>query len=170
MRSDNGLEFHLPEFYSDKGIVHQRSYVETPQQNGLVERKHKHLLQVARVLRFQFGLPMKYKSDCILTVTYLVNRVPTPLLQNRTPYVLLFNTKPSYLHLKVFGYLAYATTLAQGRRKFDPRSRRCVFLSYPFGFKGYKLLDLETNSSFISRDVVFYEHIFPFLHPTTPPD
>ena len=70
IRSDNGLEFQdtaALQFYKDKGIIHQNSCVETPQQNGIVERKHKHLLEVARALMIQSGLPLKYWGDSVLT-------------------------------------------------------------------------------------------------------
>lgn len=64
IRSDNGPEFTLKIFYLDKGIIHQSSCVSTPQQNGVAERKHRHLLNIARALLFQANLPKKNLGRC----------------------------------------------------------------------------------------------------------
>jgi hypothetical protein len=89
LRTDNGPEFMLSSFYSSHGIVHQRSCVETPQQNGRVERKHQHILNVGRVLLYQFKLPPSYWSYALQHAVFLINRVPTPILQNQSPYFVL---------------------------------------------------------------------------------
>ncbi|CAL1401524.1 unnamed protein product [Linum trigynum] len=150
------------EFFSSADIEHQVSCVETPEQNGRVERKHQHILNIARCLKFQSGLPLVYWSDFILHYVYLINRMPTPILHNKTPYEVLHKKPPFLGHLKVFGCLCYANTLVHGRTKFAPRARQCVLLGIPSGLKGYKVLDKHTKQVFFSRNVSFYETILPF--------
>lgn len=77
----------------------------TPQQNGRVERKQRHILNVTCALRFQAHLPLKFLREYILTTTYLVNRTPTPLLQNKTSYEILHASPPSTSHIRAFGSL-----------------------------------------------------------------
>lgn len=164
LRSDHGTEFHNASFQSyllDKGVVQQSSCVGTPAQNGRVERKHRQLLAIARALCFQSGLPIKYWGECILASTYIINRLPTPVLEYKSPFECLYSNIPDYDLFRVFGCLYYASI--HESNKFHPRAIRCVFIGYPHGNKGFKLLNLDTKHIFVSRHVVFHESVFPFL-------
>lgn len=72
IRTDNGPEFSISQFYSSKGIHQQTSWVENPQQNGIVERKHRHILNVARALRFHAHLPLKFWGVSSLSNIHLL--------------------------------------------------------------------------------------------------
>lgn len=163
LRSDNGTQFlALHSFLSSKGILHQKSCVETPQQNGIVERKHQHILNVARAPHFQSNVPLTMWIFCVQQAIHVINRLPTPLLKLKCPYEILYQESPSLIHLKVCGCLSYATSFMAHRTKFDPRARKAVFIGYKEGTKGYILYDLTHHSIFVSRHVIFYENIFPF--------
>jgi len=161
VRSDNAPELKFTSFYAEKGIVSFHSCPETPEQNSVVERKHQHILNVARALMFQSQVPLSLWGDCVLTAVFLINRTPSQLLMNKTPYEILTGTAPVYEQLRTFGCLCYSSTSPKQRHKFQPRSRACLFLGYPSGYKGYKLMDLESNTVFISRNVQFHEEVFP---------
>ncbi|KAL2232769.1 UNVERIFIED_CONTAM: Retrovirus-related Pol polyprotein from transposon RE1 [Sesamum indicum] len=107
-------------------------------QNGTVERKHRHLLQVARALMFESSLPRSFWAE-----------------------------PPSYANLKTFGCLCFASNVTPHKNKFDQRAFRCIFIGYIPGQKGYKLYDLDNHVVLVSRDVVFHEHIFPYQSLTT---
>ncbi|GKC90760.1 cysteine-rich receptor-like protein kinase 8 [Tanacetum coccineum] len=172
MRSDNALEFvkgSIGPYLAELGIEHQTSYVDRPQQNGRGERKHRHLLEVARALRFHAHLPLKFWGDCVLTAAYMINRYPSLVLKFKTPYELLLNEVPTNDHLRVFGCLAMASNPSRTTDKFAERGVPCLFIGYPLHQKGYKLYNLQTHSVFVSRDVVFYEHVFPFSASTMLP-
>ncbi|KAK9084342.1 hypothetical protein Scep_030813 [Stephania cephalantha] len=166
IRTDNGTEFvnsTISFFLQSYGILHQKSCPYTPQQNGVVERKHRQLLNIARAIRFQSHLPKRFWGECLLTATFLTNRLPTSTLNWKSPYEELFQRKPDYTVLKTFGCLAFASNLSPHKDKFDSRAITSIFVGYPSGQKGYKLFDLNSNTLFVSRDVVFHEHNFPFV-------
>lgn len=136
VRTDNGVEFIMRDFYNDLGIIHQTSSIYTPQQNGVVERKHQHLLQVARALLFQSNVPLTHWTHCVLTTAHIINRLPTEVLSNKTPFEMLYNKPATYDHFRSFGCLCYCSTLKELRNKFDRRAYQCVFVGYPLGIKG----------------------------------
>jgi len=147
-------------FYPEKCIIQQTSCVDTPQQNGRVERKHRHVLNVASALWFQVNLPLTFWGECVFTAAHLISLTPSKLLDARTHYEVLFHKKPFYEQLKVFCSLCFAQRHSKGKDKIGS-SRRCILVGYPYGKKAWKLYDLEMNEFFESRDVVvFHENIF----------
>lgn len=161
--SDNDREFTSTKFREllDKiGIIHQFSYPYTPNQNARVERKHRQLLEVVRVMHFQGRkvLPFINWGECISAATYIINRIPSKVLKNKTPYEALNNEKP----LKYFGCLCLATTEFR-KHKFSPMTFKGVFMGDPSRFKGWLVvLNLEENRFYITRNVIFKEIFFPF--------
>ena len=102
-------------------------------------------------------------TECILTAVYLINRTPSSVLSGKSPYELIYNCEPNLSLLKVFGCLCFSTVL-NNSDKFSSRSEKCVFVGYSFNKKGYKLFSLESKKMIYSRDVKFYESVFPFKH------
>lgn len=166
---DNGREFIGQEcqfVFKKNGILLHKTCVYTPQQIGVVERKHKHLLQVARSLMFQPKMPKKFWGDSILGATYIINRLPSAVIEGKTPFEMLNGHKPDYTRLKIFGCLCFATNTQPHKDKFAERALECVFIGYIKGEKAYKVYDLNTHKIHVSRDVQFYENVYPFDKPT----
>lgn len=57
------------------GIIHQRSCPHTSQLNGVLERKHRHLLEITRAIKYQDCLPNRFWGDCVEAATYSINRI-----------------------------------------------------------------------------------------------
>lgn len=142
--------------------MHQTSCVDTPQQNGRVERKHRHILNVARALLFQSKLSVKFWGEAVTTATHVINVTPSKVLKGASPYEILFGVKPSYDSLRVFGSLCYVHRRDRGKDKLGERSRKCIFVGYPFGKKAWRVYDLDKEEFVVSRDVSFFEDVFPY--------
>lgn len=111
---------------------------------------------------FQAKILFEYWSDCVLTAVFLINRLPSPLLQDKSPDQMLTSKQPEYTCIRTFGCLCYVSTSSKNRHKFQPRAKACIFLGYSSGYKGYKVMDLDKNVISISRNIVFHEDIFPY--------
>lgn len=110
----------------------------------IMEWKHKYVLGITRSLRFQPSLPLRFWKNCILTAGYLINRNPSPLLNNKPLFEVLFHKPPFYYHLRVFG-CPFDDSSFPIEDKFSPRANACVFLAYSNIQKCYKVTDLNTK-------------------------
>lgn len=129
----------------------------------MVERKHKHLLEVARSLTFQSNTPKHFWGDCILHAAYIINRLPSPNTNLKSPFKILNNYPPDYSTMKTFGCLCYAST-NQRETKFSPRATACILLGHSVSQKGYILFDTKTHKVLVSRNARFHEDIFLYHH------
>ncbi|RVW52517.1 Retrovirus-related Pol polyprotein from transposon TNT 1-94 [Vitis vinifera] len=166
LRTDNAREYYhniLGSYLLENGIVHQSSCIDTPQQNGVAERKNRHLMEVARSLMIASNVPKQLWGEAVLTATYLINRMPSRILQFKTPCQILLAAYPSAriissIPIKVFGCTAFVHIHKSQRSKLDPTATKCIFLGYSPNQKGYKCYSPTTKKFYTSMDVTFFEN------------
>lgn len=83
----------------------------------------------------QMGVPKKFWSHGILTVAYVINRLPSKVLKFKSPLEILKGRKINLSHLQVFGYVCFVHIQSLHRDKLDPRAAKYVFLGYTHLFK-----------------------------------
>ncbi|CAL1373295.1 unnamed protein product [Linum trigynum] len=162
IRSDTGGEFikqELLDFYKSEGILTQLSCPGVSQQNGLVERKHRHVLDLTRALLFHSHVPSGYWVEAVHTFIYLINRQITPTLGQISPYQMLFDRPPDYSRLRVFGCTCFVLLPRAERHKLSPKTVRCVFVGYSEKHKGYCCYDPIGKRMRIAYHVLFLEHV-----------
>jgi histone deacetylase 1/2 len=107
-------------------------------------------------------MPLKFWDEAFLAATFLINRMPSKVIDFETPLERLYHTKPDYTFLRFFGCACWSNLRPYNKHKLAFRSKECVFLGYSNLHKGFKCLDIPTGRIYISRDVTFDENVFPF--------
>ncbi|KAM1541869.1 hypothetical protein ACFX15_011235 [Malus domestica] len=171
LQTDGGGEYMskvFGDFLESKGIVHRISCPYTPQQNGISERKHRHLVETALTLMSEANLSPSFWYHACSYASFLINRMPSKVLQMKSPYQLLFDKVPDIHNLKVFGTAVYPFLRPYNANKLQARSAQCVFLGYALGYKGVVCYNVETRKMILSRHVIHDESVFPYtiLHST----
>ena len=165
-RSDRGGEYESLEFKTfleSRGIIHQTSVADCPQQNGVGERMNRTLMERTRAMKQAAKLPDEFWAEAFNTATYLTNRSPSSVLPTgKTPYEMWWGQKPSIAHVHIFGCLTYAYIPNKFRRKLDPKTEKCVLLGYSTKSKGYQLWSFKRKNLIIRRHVTFNESVFAF--------
>jgi hypothetical protein len=136
--------------------LHQTTCINTPEQNGISERKNRHILEVTRSLLFQTNVPKRFWSEAVLTAVHLINRLPSIVLKNKSPLEILNKRKSKLDHLRVFGCICFVHI--KRHDKLDKNAVKTIFLGYSSQKKGYKCYDPTSHKIYTSRDVTFFEN------------
>lgn len=161
LRSDRGGEFFSMEFKrfcEQTGTVCHYTDPYTPQQNGVVERRNRTFVAMARSCLKSMKLPSFLWGEAVRHSVYILNRLPTKSLSGRTPYEAWTSKKPDLKFVKVFWCTAFMKIPSVDTRKLDDRSKVVVNLGKEPGTKAYRLYDPKNGSVCVSRDVVFVEN------------
>ncbi|KAI5348811.1 hypothetical protein L3X38_001698 [Prunus dulcis] len=161
LRNDKGREFTSSEFNKlceAEGIQRQLFMAYTPQPNGVVERKNRTVVEMAKAMLYEKGLPYYVWAEAVHTAVYLLNRCPTRALGDKTPFEAYSGRKPGLAHLKIFGCACYVHIPSEVRQKLDAKSTKGIFVGYAICEKGYRVYDPATKKILLSRDVVFDEN------------
>lgn len=157
LRSENGLEFCNQKFdklCSETGVKRHKTCPYTPQQNGVVERMNRSIMDKVRSMLTETGLGAEFWAEAASTAVYIINRSPNSSIKFEVPEVRWTSGTIDYSHLRSFGCVAYVHTISD---KISPRASKGIFLGYGQETKGFRIWLLEDQRVVISKDVVFHE-------------
>jgi transposase InsO family protein len=125
IRSYNGSEFknlQVEEYLEEEGVKHEFSAPYTPQQNGVVERKNRTLIDMARTMLGEFKTPERFWSEAVNTACHAINRLYLHRLLKKTSYELLTGNKPNVSYVRVFRSKCYILVKKGRHSKFTPKA------------------------------------------------
>lgn len=160
LRTDNGGEYisnEFSDFLRKCRIRHQFTCANTPQQNGIAERKNRHLAEICRSMLHEKNVPGHFWAEAMNTAAYVINTLPQQRLGFLPPYEKLLGKKPSVSYFRVFGCVCYVFIPDHLRNKMEKKAVRCIFVGYDNQRKGWRCCDPVTGKIHTSRNVVFDE-------------
>ena len=158
LRSDRGGEYLDTEFKDhliEHDIVSQLTAPGTPQQNGVVERRNRTMLDMVRSMISYSSLPLSFWGYALQTAVYILNVVPSMSIQH-TPLELWSGRKPSLRHIRIWGCTVHVLKGKTG--KLEPRTEVCLFVGYPKGTRGGLFYSPQDNKVFVSTNATFLEN------------
>jgi hypothetical protein len=160
IRSDNGAEFknsQIEGFLEDEGIKHEFSSPYTPQQNGVVERKNRTLLDMTRTMLDEYKTPDRFWAEAINTACYSINRLYLHRILKKTSYKLLTGKKPNVSYFRVFGSKCFILVKRGIKSKFAPKAIEGFLLGYDANTRAYRVFNKSTGLVEVSCGIVFDE-------------
>ena len=160
LRSDNGTEFvnrTLSTYLRENGISQELTVPYNPSQNGKVERMNRTIVEMARSMLIDSGLPKEFWAEAANTACFIFNRLPTST--GRIPYEDWHEASTSLTMLKKFGSFGHSHVPKEKRAKWDPKTKGGFLVGYAQEGGAYKMYDPKEKRIFISRDVSFNESV-----------
>lgn len=162
LQSDNGGEYcnsKLDDVLRKAGIKRRLTAPHTPQQNGISERKNRTLVESARCMLAESGLPQQFWAEAISMANHVRNRCITKVLKTRTPYELWTGRKPDVKHLHHFGAKVFYLDKSINRNKLSPKGIEGMLIGFSDTAKAYRIWNPEDKKVYISRDVRFFPDV-----------
>ncbi|GJQ98818.1 retrovirus-related pol polyprotein from transposon TNT 1-94 [Tanacetum coccineum] len=160
VRTDRGTEFlnkTLHAYFKEEGIEHQTSTPRTPEQNGVVERRNRTLVEAARTMLSASKLPLSFWAEAVATACYTQNRSIIISTHEKTAYHIINDRKPSIKHLHIFGCTCYITRDGENLDKMKEKGDPCVMVGYSTQSKGYRVYNKRTRLIVESIHIKFDE-------------
>jgi hypothetical protein len=158
--SDNGTEFknsQIEGFLEKEGIKHEFSSPYIPQQNGVVERKNRTLLDMARTMLDEYKTPDQFWAEAINTASYSMNRLYLHRILKKTSYELLTGKKPYVSYFRVFESKCFILIKRGRNSKFAPKAIKEFLLGYDSNTRAYRVFNKSTGLVAVSCDILFDE-------------
>jgi hypothetical protein len=148
----------LAVYFWEKGVAHEITARYSPEQNGVAERLNWVLMEKARAMLVESGLPDEMWAEAVMTANYTRNRTPVTA-HGKTPWEAFHRKKPNVSHLRVFGAPVYMHVSKELRDKLESVSEKGRFLGYEPDAKAYRILRERDNWVIVSRDVIVDEQL-----------
>jgi hypothetical protein len=139
------------EFTNECGIERQHTGRVQPQQNDVAEHANHVLSKRITAMMKESGLAMAFWGEALAALVHVWNRCLTAALDNATPYELWIERKPDVSHLRVWGCTAYVHVQTDKCPALHPHYKKCVFIAYPDGCKGWKSYNPTMKRTVISE-------------------
>jgi transposase InsO family protein len=146
IRSDNGTEFknsQIEGFLEEEGIKLEFSSPYTPQQNSVVERKNRTLLDMVRTMLDEYKTSDQFLAEAINIVCYSINRLYLHRILKKTSYELLTGKKPNVSYFRVFGSNCFILIKRGRNSKFAPKAIEGFLLGYDSNTRAYKVFKVH---------------------------
>nr|GEX28537.1 putative RNA-directed DNA polymerase [Tanacetum cinerariifolium] len=160
VRTDNETEFKnhaLKEYFNSVGITHETSTAKNPQQNGVVERRNRTLVEAARTMLIFSHASLFLCAEAIATACYTQNHSIIHRRFNRTPYELIQGRKPNISYLHVFGALCYPKNDREDIGKLGAKGDIIFFIGCSANFVTYRVYNRRTKKIMETMNVTFDE-------------